>query len=226
MNFTYGGREFVSTGFDLEGIEKLCKSLDAIGKSPQKAANKASSKAASIVKRSIRARAPKKTGTLKRAIVIRAEKSKLKGKKVRQITFSKSSSADLQKPIKRPGLYGGKHRSWGYVPASLEYGFLTRAKGGGIEYHSYGREFTNYGADLSEWYRKYGNSGDRSLQKTRAGRKRDGYLETVKGYQSRKVEGRYYMKKGAEAVESQVQRAIVETAGKELDALWQKAAHK
>jgi len=27
-------------------------------------------------------------------------------------------------------------------------------------------------------------------------------------------------------VESQVQRAIVETAGKELEQLWQKAAHK
>lgn len=226
MSVTYGGRNINGMGFDLEGIEKMCKSLNAIGKSPQKAANKASSKAASIVKRSIRARAPKKTGTLKRAIVIRAEKSKLKGKKVRQITFSKASSADLQKPIKRPGLYGGKHRSWGYVPASQEYGFLTRAKGGGIEYHSFGREFTNYGNDLSDWYKKHGNSGDRTLQKTRAGRNRSGYLETVKGYQSRKVEGKYYMKKGAEAVEGQVQRAIVETAGKELDELWQKAAHK
>lgn len=208
MNFTYGGREFVSTGFDLEGIEKLCKSLDAIGKSPQKAANKAASKAATIVKRSIRARAPKKTGTLKRAIVIRAEKSKLKGKKVRQITFSKSSSADLQKPIKRPGLYGGKHRSWGYVPASLEYGFLTRAKGGGIEYRTFSRLTDNW-------------------EKNKAGRwKRKRVDEAVTGYQSRKVEGRYYMKKGAEAVEGQVQRAIVETAGKELDELWQKAAHK
>ena len=208
MSVTYGGRNIDGVGFDLEGIEKMCKSLNAIGKSPQKAANKASSKAASIVKRSIRARAPKKTGTLKRAIVIRAEKSKLKGKKVRQITFSKASSADLQKPIKRPGLYGGKHAHYGYVPASQEYGFLTRAKGGGIEYRTFSRL-------TDDW------------EKGKSGRwKRKRVDEAVTGYQSRKVEGKYYMKKGAEAVEGQVQRAIVETAGKELDELWQKAAHK
>lgn len=207
MNITYAGRTFANVNFDLEGIVVFCRALDAIGKSPQPAANKASSKAAAIVKRSIKARAPKKVGTLKRSIVTRAEKSKLKGKKVRQITFSKESSAVLQKPIKRPGLYGGKHAYWGYYPASQEYGFLTRAKDGGIEYRTFSRI-----TDVRE--------------KNAAGRwKRKRVDEIVAGYQNRKVEGKYYMRKGAEAVESEVQAALVETMGKELDRLWQKASH-
>lgn len=122
--------------FDTTGIEVMIRALNKIEVSPQKAVNKATSKANLLVKRSIKSQVPQKTGTLKKNIVTKTERSRgVKGKKVRQVTFKGGAEANavLQKPIKEPGKLGGKNPK-AYYPASQEYGFLARAPGGGIQY--------------------------------------------------------------------------------------------
>lgn len=126
--------------FDTKGVEVMIKALNKIDKSPQKAVNKATSKANLIVKRTVKGQAPvgppPHGGTLKRSIVTKAEKNHgVKGKKVREVTFKggAETNALLQRPIKNPGALGGKN-SKAYYPASQEYGFLARAPGGGVQY--------------------------------------------------------------------------------------------
>lgn len=120
---------------DIKAAEVMYQALADRGGKVQKVVNKASSKAAQVVKRSAKQQAPVRTGTLKRNIMIKAERSKAKGKKVRQVTFKGGAEANalLQKPIKEPGKLGGKYPK-AYYPASIEYGFIARAPGGGIEY--------------------------------------------------------------------------------------------
>ena len=162
--------------FDTTGITVMIEALNKINKSPQKAVNKATSKANLIVKRTVKGEAPVKTGTLKKNIVTKAEKNHgVKGKKVREVTFKGGAEANslLQKPIKNPGALGGKNPK-AYYPASQEYGFLARAPGGGTQY----------------------------------------------------VEGRHFMLQGAEQASSTVKKTMIDVMEKELDKLWQEAAHE
>lgn len=121
--------------FEHRDLVKMYQTLDKVGKSPQKALNKGTSKAATITKRSVKGLAPEKSGTLKSNIVTKTERSRLKGKKVRETTFrgGDESNAQLQKPIKNPGILGGTSQK-AYYPASQEYGFLARAPGDGVQY--------------------------------------------------------------------------------------------
>ena len=134
--------------FDTTGITVMIQALNKINKSPQKAVNKATSKANLIVKRTVKGKVPVKTGTLKRNIVAKAEKNYgVKGKKVRQVTFKggAEANAQLQRPIQNPGALGGKNPK-AYYPASQEYGFLARAPGGGVQYVE-GRHYMLEGAE-------------------------------------------------------------------------------
>ena len=135
--------------FDHKDLVKMYKTLDKVGVSPQKALNKGTSKAATIVKRSVKSAAPVKTGTLKRNIATKTEHSRYKGKKVRETTFrgGDEANAQLQKPIKNPGELGGKSNK-AYYPASQEYGFLAKAPGGGVQYIE-GRHFLLRGAETA-----------------------------------------------------------------------------
>lgn len=71
--------------------------------------------------------APKKTGDLRRGIIVMPglEKSRYKGKAVGQVAISREMNSVFQKPSKK-----GHHY---YYPASQEYGFRHRAKGGGTK---------------------------------------------------------------------------------------------
>ena len=212
--------------FDLTGAIKLVKALDKMGKSPQKAVTKAASKAITPVKRAIKnGTVPVgKTGTLKRAITRKAEKSRFRGKKIYVVTFDRKYNTVLQKPIDRPGIYGGKSPK-AYYPASQEYGFLTRKKGGeGMEYR-YGRSFHKCSDDLGAWYERFRDDESRSFKIVRETRHRIMGVESVQGIENRKVEGQRYMRKGAEASEDQAKRIMVETMEKELDKLWKEATH-
>ena len=133
--------------FDHRDLVKMYKTLDKMSASPQKALNKATSKAAAVVKKSVKGAVPVKTGTLKRNIVTKTERSRLKGKKVRETTFRGGDEANalLQKPIQNPGLLGGSSPK-AYYPASQEYGFLARAPGGGVQYVA-GLHFMRAGAE-------------------------------------------------------------------------------
>jgi HK97 gp10 family phage protein len=166
--------------FDTKGITVMIKALNKVNKSPQKAVNKATSKANLIVKRTVKGKVPvgppPHGGTLKRNIVTKAEKNHgVKGKKVREVTFKggAEANAQLQKPIRNPGALGGKNPK-AYYPASQEYGFLARAPGGGTQY----------------------------------------------------VEGRHFMLQGAEQASPTAKKTMIDVMEKELDKLWQEAAHE
>lgn len=155
--------------FDHKDLVRMYKTLDGVGVSPRKALNKGTSKAASMVKRSVRSHAPFKSGTLKGNIVTKTERSRSKGKKVRETTFRGGAEANalLQKPIKDPGILGGSSPK-AYYPASQEYGFLARAPGGGVQY----------------------------------------------------VQGKHFMRSGAEAASERAKKTMIDTMTKELDRIW------
>ena len=85
-----------------------------------------------VLNRAIAAAPVGKTGNLKANIVSAGERSRRKGKKVYDVKFRGGSEANavLSKPIKNPGAAGGNNKK-AYYPASVEYGFLTRANDGG-----------------------------------------------------------------------------------------------
>lgn len=210
---------------DLTGTTKLIRMLNDVGKSPQKAVTRAASKAITPVKRAVRGIVPVgATGNLKRAITRKPEKSRVRGKKVYEVTFSSGYDGVLQKKIKHPGIYGGKS-DHAYYPASQEYGFLTRKKDGtGIEYR-YGRLFKKSTNALGDWYEKFKDDKTRSLKLTGVTRHRIKGVEIVQGVENRKIEGLHYMRQGAEQSEPQARQIMIDTMEKELDKLWQEAQH-
>ena len=120
--------------FQLEGFGGFVGVLGNMEKVPQRCVTKAAGKGTTVVRRAVRAAAPRgETGMLRRGIIRVGERSRVKGKKVYDLMFNPSMNDVFQKPIKNPGEAGGKNPK-AYYPASMEYGFLTRSKGGGYSY--------------------------------------------------------------------------------------------
>ena len=185
--------------FDITGIRKMVKALEGLDKSPQKAVTKAAQAAVKPVLKEIKnGTVPVgKTKNLKRAITRKAEKSRTKGKKVYEVTFNKKYNDVLQKPIKHPGRLGGRNQK-AYYPASIEYGFLARAPGGGYYYERRVRGSNQY------------------AEKT----------ETAYQLPSKKVEGQHYMREGAENARAQSQAALIKTLNEMLEKMIEEASHK
>ena len=117
---------------DILRFEMTCRRLGE--QTALKAAKKAAQKGASLAGKAIRKAAPKgTTGELKKGFKKKAEKSRKKGKFVYQYAMDPAKNDIFQKPIKQPGLLGGKNPK-AYYPSSVEYGFLARAAGGGYSY--------------------------------------------------------------------------------------------
>lgn len=119
--------------FYLKDLPGFYLTLSQVEKVPQRAVTKAAGKGATVVRRAVRGTVPEDTGALKRGIIRKGERSRIKGKKVYDLMFDPGMNDIFQKPIKNPGAAGGKSPH-GYYPASMEYGFLTRSKGGGLSY--------------------------------------------------------------------------------------------
>lgn len=119
--------------FYLEGFGGFVGVLGSMEQLPQKCVTRAAGKGATVVRRAIRNQAPVDTGALKRGIIRTGERSRTKGKKIYDMMFDPAMNDVFQKPIKNPGEAGGENPK-GYYPASMEYGFLTRSKGGGYSY--------------------------------------------------------------------------------------------
>lgn len=132
---------------ELKAIEKSCKKLGGV---PQRAVTKAAGKGRTVVRKAVRRGVPVRTGALKRGIVSTGERSRLRGKKVYEILFDPKMNDVFQRPVQNPGAAGSKNTRSGhaYYPASMEYGFLTRSKGGGIRYVE-GHHFMREAADSS-----------------------------------------------------------------------------
>lgn len=119
--------------FYLQDLPRFYAALSRVEKVPQRAVTKAAGKGATVVRKAVRGALPVDTGDMKRGIVRKGERSRTKGKKVYDMMFDPAKNDIFQKPIKHPGVAGGKSPH-GYYPASMEYGFLTRSKGGGLSY--------------------------------------------------------------------------------------------
>ena len=135
--------------FDFSDVERAIKALNRIGKSPQRATTKAASKGMTVVRRRVRQLVPVgETGNLRRGLRRKGEKARVKGKKVYDLGFDPGMNDVLQKPVMNPGAAGSTSTKNGhaYYPASMEYGFLTRSKGGGLSYVP-GYEFMKKGTE-------------------------------------------------------------------------------
>ena len=119
--------------FYLEDLPRFYAALSRVEKVPQRAVTKAAGKGATVVRKAVRAGVPVDTGAMKRGIIRKAERSRTKGKKVYGLMFDPAKNDVFQRPIKEPGVAGGKSPH-AYYPASMEYDFLTRSKGGGLSY--------------------------------------------------------------------------------------------
>lgn len=120
--------------FDFKEMVRLQAALARVGELPRKVVNKAAGKGATVAGRAIRAAAPKgRTMQLSKGFKRKPEKSKELGKKVFDYAMDSAKNDIFQKPINNPGIAGGK-RPHAYYPNSVEYGFLTRSKGGGLRY--------------------------------------------------------------------------------------------
>lgn len=135
--------------FDFKEVKGFERTLKAMGGMPQKAVTKAAGRGMTVVRRSVRGQVPVRTGELKRGIVRRGERSRVRGKKVYDLMFDPAKNELFQRPIKNPGAAGGNTgNGYAYYPASMEYGFLTRSKGGGLSYVP-GYHFMRQGAEAA-----------------------------------------------------------------------------
>ncbi len=117
---------------DIVRFELTCKRLGE--KTALKAARRAAQKGAALARKAVKKAAPKgETRELKKGFKSKPEKSRKKGKFVYQYAMDPAKNDIFQKPIKQPGLLGGKNKH-AYYPSSIEYGFLARAPGGGYSY--------------------------------------------------------------------------------------------
>lgn len=134
--------------FSFKEMEQFQKTLDRVGKLPQKVVSRAAGKGATVAGRAIRAAAPKgKTRQLSKGFKRKPEKSKTPGKKAFNYAMDPAKNDIFQKPIKNPGIAGGK-RSHAYYPNSVEYGFLTRSTGNGLRYVQ-GQHFVRKAAEAA-----------------------------------------------------------------------------
>ena len=120
----------------MDDLLEARRTFDAMGQLPARIVTAAAGRGATVVKRAVKnsAEIPELTGTMRKAVRrLRAERSKVKGKKVYPVGFDPAMNSVLQKPIQNPGEAGGQNDQ-AYYPASMEHGFLTRSKGGGISY--------------------------------------------------------------------------------------------
>lgn len=193
----------VRIDFEHKDLVRMYKTLDRVGASPQKALNKGTSKAATVIKRAVKARAPHDSGELRSAIITKTERTSIKGKKVRQTTIRGGAdmNAIFQKPIKHPGVLGGKS-DHAYYPNSQEFGFLARAKGGSTIFVRFLTSQKQTRKGVRDEHRMY-------------------YDDTGARVPSQKITGKHYMRYGAEASDHTAKTAMIETMKKELDKIWQ-----
>lgn len=126
----------MKTTFKIEGMDKLKKDLERIGKVPQRHVASASKAGMTIALRDARANAPYDTGELKKGIILSGEKSRYTGKKVYQIIFNPKMNDIYQKKakyaMKKVRDRSEKGRKYKlilkeyYYPASQEYGYFLR----------------------------------------------------------------------------------------------------
>lgn len=141
----------ISVNFECRDLQDFADTLERVGTVPQKCVTKGAKMGATMVKSHMKSIVPVgKTGNLKRGIELHGEKHRgKKGKKVYEIRISPEMNDVFQKKIVQAGRYNGKSKDHAYYPASIEYGFMARDKGGGIQYIP-GQHFMQKAADAMD----------------------------------------------------------------------------
>lgn len=120
--------------YKIDGMQNLLRSIDKLGKAPQKCVTKAAKFGAKIALTAIRSNAPEDTGDLKKGIVLKGERSRFKSKKVYQVTFNPAMN-DIFAKNHKMGAFNSKLKNSksnlgsttrAYYPASQEYGYFLR----------------------------------------------------------------------------------------------------
>lgn len=160
---------------DTKDLKEAIRTFQTMEKQPVRLVTQAARRGATLVKNAAKngSAVPVRTGLLRHAIkVSRVEKSKKRGKKVYDIWFDPAFNKPFQRtkrPIKRPGLLGGKS-DHPYYPASMEYGYLAHDGHGGIEFRP-GRHFLakageeNRGTANAEMARKFISAVEKEWKK-------------------------------------------------------------
>lgn len=108
--------------FKIDGMRKLEKTFQKLGKVPQTVATKAARAGATVALRATRANIPEgETGELKKGLILKKERRTVQGKAVYDVRFDPKKNEVFVKTSK-----AGKRS---YYPASQEYGFLTKSGG-------------------------------------------------------------------------------------------------
>lgn len=138
---------------DLRDLEEAKRTFQAMEKQPTRLVTQAARRGATVVKKAVKgsSEVPVLTGLLRSAVkVIKLERSRKRGKKVYEVGFDPAYNDEFQRtdrPIQKPGEFGGKSKH-PYYPASMEYGFLTRSKGGGVSYRPGFHFMTDTGEEM------------------------------------------------------------------------------
>ena len=100
-------------------MKRLQKDLKKLGKVPQKHVTASARKGMNIVLKDAKATAPYDTGSLKKGMILKGEKSRYKGKKVYKVIFDPKMNDVFQKK-------NASGEVTGYYPISQEYGFFAK----------------------------------------------------------------------------------------------------
>lgn len=107
---------------EIVGMRELQNAIMRLGKVPQKAVTKAARAGATPARKTARQLAPEDTGALKRGIILKAEKSRFKAKKVFDVMVNPAMNDHFVKAVKKP-VHLKSNRA--YYPASQEYGYFA-----------------------------------------------------------------------------------------------------
>lgn len=110
----------MAINFEIEGMKELVDAVERLGALPQKCVTGAARKGANVVLKAARAKAPKKSGALRKGIKLKKERSRTKGKAVFDVAMDPKKNDLFVKEA------NGKRY---YYPASMEYGFKLRGGG-------------------------------------------------------------------------------------------------
>lgn len=109
----------MKASFKIEGMDKLKRDIEKLGKLPQKHVTASARKGMSPILKNAKANAPFDTGQLKKGMILKGERSRSKSKKVYDVIFDPAMNDVFQKK----NVSGDVN---GYYPISQEYGFFTR----------------------------------------------------------------------------------------------------
>lgn len=145
---------------DIVGMKKLERSFRELGKVPQTVATQSARAGATIARKSARANAPVDEGNLQQGIVVKRERTRVKGKAVYDVMMDPAKADVFVKTTKDGKRY--------YYPASQEYGFLT-VDGGYVPGYRFLRRAVDDNAEAIEKrvYEIAGRAVDRALRKGR-----------------------------------------------------------